>query len=467
VLVELAQESGIELFHTSGCSDAEAYATVTRDGHSENHRLTTKSFRRLLTCLFYQKEKKCPNSQAAIDAISVLEGKALFEGPEHSIHVRIADEDNAIWLDLCDKHWRAVRIDKHGWQVVNNPSVRFTRRRGMLPLPRPKRNGSLKDLRKFINVQSDDDFVLLLSWLVGTFRPTGPYPALGLHGEQGSAKSTTSRMLRNLIDPNIAPLRSSPKEPRDLMIAAKNSWIIAFDNFSSISPWLSDAMCRLATGGGFATRELYTDDEEKLFDAMRPLLLNGIPDLADRGDLIDRSIAITLPAIPLDKRKTERELWRAFDKKKPGILGALLDAVSTAIGRLESVKLDSIPRMADFAEWVVAAEPAFGMPDVSFLRAYESNRENLSATAIESNIIAQPLLSLLKKERRWKGSATKLLNELDRIVGEKKTVQREWPKRPNFLSRDLRRIAPIIREMGWEIELDQRDPDLPPMLVPV
>ena len=60
------------------------------------------------------------------------------------------------------------------------------------------------------------------------------------------------------------------------MIAATNGWCLAFDNVSVIQAWLSDALCRLATGGGFATRGLYTDDEETIIDAQRPVVLNGV-----------------------------------------------------------------------------------------------------------------------------------------------------------------------------------------------
>ena len=77
---------------------------------------------------------------------------------------------------------------------------------------------------------------------------------LVLHGEQGAAKSTTARVLRRLCDPNTAPLRAAPRGVRDLMIAATNSWPFCFDNLEHLPPWISNALCRLATGGGFATR---------------------------------------------------------------------------------------------------------------------------------------------------------------------------------------------------------------------
>lgn len=251
------------------------------------------------------------------DAFGVIAAQAIYDGPEHEVYVRIAAVDGEVLLDLADEKWRAVRITKNGWELVNEPPVRFIRRRGLLPLPIPVTGGSIDELRELVNVGSDEDWSLILAWLVAVLRGTGPYPILIVHGEQGSAKTYCCGILRGLFDPNVAPLRSEPKEPRDLMIAATNSACIAFDNISHIQPWLSDALCRLATGGGFSTRELHSDDNEKLFDATRPILLNGIEEVATRSDLLDRSIIVTLPTIPPDRRRTEAEIEHILQDSHP------------------------------------------------------------------------------------------------------------------------------------------------------
>jgi hypothetical protein len=225
-----------------------------------------------------------------------------------------------------------VEIDAAGWRVITDAPVRFRRPKGLKPLPVPVTGGSLGELRHFVNVADDNSWRLLVAWMLAALRPRGPYPVLCLHGQQGSAKSTLARVLRSLIDPNLAELRSEPKEPRDLMIAADASWIIALDNLSSLPAWLSDALCRLSTGGGFATRELYSDAEETVFDAQRPVLLTGIEDLATRGDLLERSIVLTLPPIPEDRRRSERALWKQIEAVRPRILGALLTALSGHCG---------------------------------------------------------------------------------------------------------------------------------------
>ena len=186
--------------------------------------------------------------------------------------------------------------------------------------------GPIEVLRSFLNVQSDNDFVLVVAWALAVLRNRGPYPVIVLSGEQGSAKSTFSAILRALLDPNTAPLRALPREDRDLFIAASNGHVLAFDNVSGLPGWISDTLCRLATGGGFAVRQLYTDQDEVLFDAARPVILNGIEEIVTRPDLADRAVFLTLQPIPEEHRRPEQELWAAFDAARPRVLGVLLDA---------------------------------------------------------------------------------------------------------------------------------------------
>src|SRR5262249_16709904 len=160
--------------------------------------------------------------------------------------------------------WRAVEIGSEGWRVIAEPPVRFRRPAGMLPLPMPRPGGTLEQLRSLLNLPELDDLVLVTTWLLAALRHGGPHPLLLIPGEQGSAKTVLPKMLRALVDPNVAPVRSLPRDERDLFIAANNGHVLAFDNLSALPPWLSDALCRLASGGSFAVRQLYTDQDEVL-----------------------------------------------------------------------------------------------------------------------------------------------------------------------------------------------------------
>ena len=229
--------------------------------------------------------------------LDLFEARAQFDGPQRQVHIRTAEHAGHLYVDLADAHWRAVEIKPEGWRVIDCPPVRFRRPAGILPLPGPERGGSMEELNSFLNVENRNDFILTVSWLLAALRAGGPYPLLAISGEQGSAKTVLSKLLKALIDPNAAPVRSLSREERELMIAANNGYLLAFDNLSGLPDWLSDALCRLATGGSFAVRQLYTDDEEMLFEAARPILLNGIEEVVSRPDLGDRAIFLTLAPI--------------------------------------------------------------------------------------------------------------------------------------------------------------------------
>jgi len=444
-LVALALEV-VELFHDGGV----AYASVPVAGHRENCAVRSRTLRTWLARKFYEAEQKAPGAQALQDALGVLEGHAVFAGPEHPVFVRIAGHEENIYLDLGNADWSAVEVTRSGWRIVADPPVRFRRPRALGSLPVPRPGGSVDELRPFVNVASEDDWHLLVAWLLAALSPSGPYPALALHGEQGTGKSTRAAMVRSLLDPNSAPLRAEPREARDLAIAASNGWVIALDNLSHVGGWLSDALCRLATGGGFATRELYSDQDETIFDSQRPIILTGIGELATRGDLLDRSLILYLERIPGSARRAERELWAAFDRARPRILGALLDAASGALRHLPSVELDELPRMADFAEWVTAAEPALGWAPGKFMDAYTANRDASNELTLEATPLAAPLRQLA--ELGFEGTATDLLDRLAALVEDTATRRRDWPANARSLSTALRRLAPNLREAGIEVE---------------
>ena len=444
--------------------DGEAYATVEAEGHKENHRLRSKGFKRWL---LHQYGRRFPctlpdgqtspgsaGSQAVVDALNALEAKATT-GPEFKPGVRIVAQTDCVFLDLGNSSWEAVRIDAIGWQVVQESAVKFIRPSGLRPLPTPTTGGNLERLRRFVNLHDDKDFVLVESWLVGCFSPRGPYPILVVNGEQGSAKTTTCRLLRRLVDPNQAEVRSSPRTEQDLMIAGKNGHIVCLDNLSAISPDLADAMCRVATGSGFAARTLYTDMDETIISICRPQVVNGIPDLATRSDLADRAIVLSLPPLTDEQRRPEAELWDEFGAEAPQLLGALLDAVSSALRNRATVRLETTVRMADFAVWVVAASPALGFAPNEFLGAYRENREGTLLTTMEGDIVADTVLDFLAEVGTWEGTATELLELLERRVSDATTRKRDWPKTPSQLSGRLLRAAPVLRQLGFETRLDR------------
>jgi len=449
ILVQLAEAA--ELFHAA---DSTGFADIRVGTHRETWPIRSKGFKRWLTRRFFEETGKAPNSEALQSALNVVEARAHFDAPVRRIHLRVASLGDCLFLDLADPDWRAVEIRPAGWQIVDEPPVRFRRAAGMQPLPVPTRDGSVDDLRSFLNVGSERDFVLVVAWALAVLRDKGPYPVLVLSGEQGSAKSTFAAIMRKLLDPNSAPLRALPREDRDLFIAANNGHLLTFDNISGLPGWISDTLCRLATGGGFAVRQLYTDQDEILFDAERPVILNGIEDFVARPDLADRSILLTLQPIPDENRRSERELGAAFEEARPKILGALLDAVAAGIHRLPETCLSNAPRMADFAEWATACEGVLWPPG-SFLEAYAGNRDDAVDNVIESDPVASAVRAFATGRSRWTGTASQLLSDLAGVTGDAVKKARSWPQTPRALSNRLRRAATFLRKANIDITFDR------------
>jgi hypothetical protein len=427
------------LFHAS---DGTGFADLVIEGHRETWPLRSRRFQAWLRQQYYERTWDAPSPTAMNAALNVLEAQAQFDGPVRKVSVRIAEQDGLIYLDLADEFWRCIEIGTNGWRIAEDPPVRFRRSAGMQPLPLPLRGGSIDSLAPFLNLASEHDFVLIVAWLLGALRAGGPYPVLAIAGEQGSAKTVLSKLLRALVDPSVAPVRALPRDERELFIAASNGHVLAFDNLSGLPPWLSDTLCRLASGGAFSTRRLFTDQDEILFAAARPVILNGIEDIITRADLADRAILLTLGAMAERQRRPEHALWREFELARPHILGAVLDAAAHGLRMLPHVRLKRLPRMADFALWATACEGAF-RPAGTLEAAYSNNRR----AAIENIVDADPVAALVREimadKAQWRGSASDLLQ-----IGANRSG---WPKNPRTLAGRLRRAQSFLRTIGIEI----------------
>jgi hypothetical protein len=452
LVIQLAKEN-IELFHTP---NDEAFASIKINGHLENIPVNSKLFRKFLMRLYYKRTGGVPGKQVLKDTIDLLSAEAIFGSPKLALHLRYAGHKGAIYIDLGNNAWNQVCITKDGWAVIESKDspVKFKRTQGMKAMPIPSKEGKIVDLRQFLNIENESDWVLIVAWLIGAMKPTGPYPILILQGEQGTAKSTIAKLLKDLIDSSVVLLQSLPRSELDLAIAVTNSWLNTYDNLSKISNHMSDAFCRIATGGGLRIRTLFTNDDETLFNQARPQIFNGIADIARRSDLADRVVAICLMPISKEKRISEMQLMENWELRKAGILGALCNALSVALAKYKNINFKWLPRMADFAIWASAAESSFGWKEGTFMRAYENNRLRLIDIAIEADPVALAVIDMIEKENgyKWSGKASDLLEILKSKVGEQVTRLKSWPKQPNFLSNNLRRCATSLREKGISIE---------------
>ena len=336
--------------------------------------------------------------------------------------------------------------------MVTEPPVLFTRTAGMLSLPHPEPGGSVELLRPLLNMADDDLWIQYVAWLMACLNPRGPYPIQILQGEQGSAKSTAARMAKALLDPDASPLRTPPANDRELMIAALHTWILAYDNLSGLERYLSDAICRLATGGGNRFRKLYTDNAEVLFTATRPVILNGIEDLTNREDLASRAIVLGLPSIPGGRRRREAELWEEFERVRPQVLGALFDAVVAVLASRKKKMPADLPRMADFAWWVMRAEPALPWEAGRFMATYARSMENVAEEALANDAVASTLIQMLRSQKVILKEPSALLDSLNNHASVAMQREAGWPRSPRGLTNKLSRLAPALRTVGIVIE---------------
>ena len=450
--VVLALTADLELFHDAAGT---GYFAAEYDGRREVWAIQSRAGADLVQRRYLANTGRGLPAQPLRDVLATLDARARFEGRQRDVFLRVARFPDRVLIDLADDRWRVLEVTGAGWRVLDRSPVPFVRRAGMAPLPEPQRGGSVAELRKFVNV-ADAEFRLVVAWLLGALGGRGPFAVLILQAEQGAGKSTVGRVLRALVDPADVPLKAPPRTADDWVIAAAVSYVLALDNLSGLTNDQSDVLCRLATGAGMSKRRLYTDLDEVQLHLCRPVLLNGIDAIATRPDLADRSLVVTLPTIPAARRRREAVFWTAFEAARPRLLGALLDAVAGALRCAGNAPPPDLPRMADFAAWISAAEPALNWPAGAFLAAYRANIEGAAEAAVEASPVGVAVLSLLSRDPSVTYVATDLMPALEHAAPVWAPRSPAWPRSPRGLTDSLRRLTAPLRQLGIEV-FEHRD----------
>jgi len=447
VIVNAVLASDATLWHNS---ESEPFITIGKDGHLENHRLGSNASRQWLSQVGYRETERVPGGQSIQDAINVLSGVAGFDGEEHPTYSRLAEHDGAVYIDLGLPDWEAVEVTAAGWSVIPLPPVKFIRSGEMLPMPLPAWCGDWSELRALINAPTDDLWLLTLAWLVQAYWPHGPYAHLVLVGEQGSVKSWMTKVLQRLVDPGKGGVRTKPRDIQSLLIHASWSRVVTIDNFSGVlDGWLSDGLCGLSTGTAAGQRRLYTDYEQAVIEVRRPAIINGIDVVVPRGDLMDRSIFLELPKV--EGRKSEAELEAAFLAAWPRIFGLLLDATAEGLKNRGQVTLANPPRMMDFALWVTACEPALPCEPGEIMQYYTQARKDRSLDNVMADAFARAIFQHIRASIP-DITAADLLARLSQAEGVAiSEPPRGWPRDAARVGTKIRRIAPLLREIGVEI----------------
>ncbi len=450
-LAALARKNCLELWHTP---DETGYITLLIDGHREYKKINSKSIKAWLSKLGSELLQSTPSGQAINAVVALLEGLALYDGQEYDLFVRKAEHDGKIYIDIGDETWRVIEISKEGWQIIEDSPVRFYRPKSLLPLPIPEAGGDIGDFRQIVNIAEEDgdSWILFTAWLSQAFWCRGPYTHLHVRGPQGSAKSGLAENTKAIIDPSRAPKRHLPRSARELMMGCQNEAVPSFDNVSTISEEIADTLCIISTGGSSAARALYTDDVESIIYAKCPVIMNGIADPSQRGDLIDRLIILDLNQILEPDRVPEKVMRERMAEYGPKLLGVLLDATVTGLLNIDGVTISNSPRMADFVQWAVACSPSLGWDPERFIEAYNESRQEAQQEMAETNRLMRAIVRLAGVVDVWDGTATQLLDVLNCQEFIRPGAEPDdWPRSAKTVGTDIRRLVQPALSQGIAI----------------
>lgn len=443
-LVEMAQER-----YCLGVSeDGEPFgAERTRPHLAMLLRAGKAGLRAELASRYFRDTGTVAVGQALTDATLILEGMAAIKAPE-KLYLRVAELDGINYIDTGRPDGKVIRIGQGRWTVTDSAPVRFLRSKLTAAMPLPS-VGDLDRLWDFVNINVEDRPVLLAVLVAALVQCDVPHPVLALFAEQGSAKSTTTRMLVDLIDPSPVPLRQAPRDADSWVTAASGSWVVALDNLFTIPPWLSDSLCRAATGDGNVKRALYTDADLAVIKFRRCVIINGIDVGAVRPDLAERLATVELRRIDRHMRQPEATMRQQWRTALPGILSGLLDLAALVHQRLETISVDVSPRMADFSRTLAAVDEFLS---TNGFRRYLSRASQLS----EDSLSADPFIERLRQhieEPIIAGSGADLLAAVT-PAGDTWRRPKERPRNGRDVTALLKRHAPALRSLGWVIEDD-------------
>lgn len=447
-LLKLIEGSGIELFLDE---HSEPHATL-RQKPLVAFPISSAIFKRHLRKLYWERYEKGCSSEAMNQTIGALEGRADSENKVRRLFNRIARVDSKIYYDLGDNE-HTIEIDEAGWRLATSCPVRFRRFKHQLVQAMPVSGGEWRQVLRYVNLCDPQNQLLFLTYIPTAFIPDIPRVILVCAGDQGAAKSTAMRVARSLIDPSSAELLSPPRDSVELGQAANHNYCLYLDNLSPLSEELSDTLCRLVTGIGFAKRKLYSDDEDILFNQRSAIGLTGVSVVAQKPDVVDRCLILNFERISDNNRLEEESFWAQFNAEKPLLLGALFDVISGTLGLVSEIVLAQKPRMADYARYAAAAAVILGQTTDSFLAAFGENTKRQNNAAIESSSTAQVVLEFMKGRNEWEGASSELYSLLKNIA-EKANLQMGsdggFPKAANWLGRKIREVRPNLSSLGIE-----------------
>jgi hypothetical protein len=401
---------------------------------------------RLLTELLYEHEEKAPSNDGLIGARRVLDMLAHKSGEVRELHTRVAFHEGAVFYELAPG--RVIRIDDDSWGLDPGPPVYFRAVKNLKPLPNPTKGGELEDVAEWVNLKTEKDRRLFLTYAALAPLPHIPRPILQTTGVMGSGKSTACRVVKRLLDPTANEAVTIDR--RDFLQKAAHCYILLLDNQNSLPEWFQDTLCRLVTGESDSKRVLYTDEEDLVWSMLRAVLLNGINPPTDRGDVQDRTLPIELDRLEARRRLAEDDFWMQFSLKQPELLGAVFDALSGALRERHTVKLAERPRLADWGLYAAALYESQGWGIQAFMEDWKVVEETQQQGTLDGSVVAQAVILYMKDKDRVERSAAKLHAAIQECAEDDLSLKgdKTWPKTGRTLWKKIREVTPLLEVHG-------------------
>ena len=424
-------------------------------------------FREWLTDGWLDLGLRLPAKQSISDAAWAFSARVKNDYDDRrKLHLRVGRHDGAIYYDLGDPKWSAVKITEDGWEVIENGPNIFQRWPHQKEQARPADEGDVEAFRELTNTSSEIDDLMLEIYLATALVPDIPHFLPIIHGPQGSAKTDLMKMMRELIDPSSLKVLSEPKSADDAVVQLNANYVSFFDNLRGVSDRLADILCRAVTGSGYSKRKLYTDRDQTVFNYRRCVGFNTISGMPDQPDLLDRAMVIELDHIHGLDRELEEVIWQKFYEKRPKILAGLFDLVSEAMGMWKDIKHEmstskriKVPRMADAAAWGEAVARAKGLDDWEFLRAFNEKIGQRETFVLENNPIGKAILYLMEGREKHSEAPGELLDTLNSIADEHDdidTSHKNWPSNAPWVTKRLKQVEADLVKFGIELEFGEK-----------
>ena len=410
IVEEIFTHQDVKLWHDVG---EVGYATV---GDRETWPIHSLRFEKFIRGKYMEAAGEIA-SQSSVACIQKELSSRALDGPLHDPQIRVNEHGGKLYLNMGD--WRVVEIGPDGWAVLDHAMFPIIRQPHSLVFPDPERGGTIADLRPFVNAD-DKQFKMVVAYILAALRKSLEYPILFLHGAPDVGKTTMTNLISSLVDPTYSTGADLPSDKKDLGIHALHRHLVAFDNLSKLSFELSDAMCRMGTGYTAMFRKLYSNNELFSYTLYRPIIFNGIADVIWRDDLARRAIVITLDS---PKLKIGPDRFKAaFENARPRIFGALLNALSCAMGRYHDIVLpdEKVYGLRSVAEWAEAAAPSLGWGPGEFTEIYNENQLNTSQLLMEADVLAKVVSRFMEDKEEYYGNYDRFMTDcvLCREVGK-------------------------------------------------